>query len=646
MGCEKVVNNNLQIDTGIAKVTTGGTVIAPLGSQPVAGEWVADIPISSPLNTVDIAPVGSVYEFTGVTLANTNANAEAGAILDEWPTQYLVQNARMPAYWDFAWEHPSYCISQISPYPQLANPYEITDVVILPTTDVFWTPANPQMNFYCFQNSPANPDFVPTDVNPQVVLDNELPATVRVAAFSPVYFASDTNLRLFSMSLTNPANVTAESVASDYSSATFPYPTASNGAPLPAGAYIAVITTDPQFPSGTAQTTNGMEPLYIAHNDTTWTSAFGVDFASPGVVNTITSYSEQLFAYQYEECVGNIPTTTYGGWSGPIVTLPETGELAIGNSTNRVKVGLDPTVVIAYNNYTTSFTTSVGGCQPGTSVTTYSGAQSALVVNTGSNTVSLVSIGVYPFPSGTVVVGSQPVAAVINPAGTLAYIANYASGTISEISLQSVQETRTLAVAAHPTSVAFDSNGNLWVGGQGNLQLINLPNWSIWKSFAIDGTVTGMSYDTTQGAFVAQVLQNGSASSPSNGKTMSAAIAFNKAGSVSYSTTTLVNVASGDSVTPSAIDADSAPYANSSLVSDFAYPAQSAFNPPIYTSSGGDLVATANGTTFRVSALSTGKVLVGGTTPYPIRGVKLSPTMLYLTMPESNSLITLPLQLP
>jgi hypothetical protein len=126
---------------------------------------------------------------------------------------------------------------------------------------------------------------------------------------------------------------------------------------------------------------------------------------------------------------------------------------------------------------------------------------------------------------------------------------------------------------------------------------------------------------------------------------MADAVAYSSAGGVSYSTTALINVATGNSAT-SSIVADTAPYAQSSLAGTLAFPGQTAFNPPIYTSSSGDLIATANGNTFTVSVLATGKVLVGGTTPHPIRGVKLTSTMLYLTMPESNSLVTLPMQLP
>lgn len=391
-----------------------------------------------------------------------------------------------------------------------------------------------------------------------------------------------------------------------------------------------------------------MEPIFIGHNDKSFTSAFGVDVATPS--KTITTIN-WLPGNQYGPCAAGATSsiTTIGGTTLPLVTMPLSGKLAIGNASNTVSVGLNPTVVIAYNNAAGQSTTQYGSCGP-TSVVSYSGAQSALVVNTGSNSVSLVNIGQYNYPSGTVSVGTTPVAAVINSAGTMAYIANYGSGTISEINLSSVQQSRTIAVGAHPTSVTFDSNGNLWVGGQGLLQSINVTNWSISNSFAINGTMTGMSYDASRSVLGGTILRNGSTATalamPSNtSSTMNASIAYSTSGGVSHSITSLINPSTG-STSSSSVISDTAPYARSTIASRLAFAGQTAFTPPIYQSSAGDIVAVANGDTFTVSALSSGKVLVSGTTPYPIRGIKLTPTMLYLTMPESNSLVSMPLQLP
>lgn len=626
-GCQKT-NNNLEITTGLGKYLSGGsTAVAPLSAQQITGSWDSDMPVGDPNNTVDLAPFGDVYNFNVVTNPN-----------------YIVDDARMPAYWDFSWYVSGQtCYSPNYPYAQLTSPQYYPEQVVLPTV-YYWplqqlwngvvggTP-NPKEPFVCWTNTPNNPDFVSSDVSPQFALDNALPASIQVHAFQPISAAaSDTQLNVYNMAFANPATLTAESVASDGSSATFPYPKG-----LSAGAYITTITTG----TGTSATTNGFEPFYLAHNDTTWETAFGVDVAIP----TETVQTLQWIGDQNGPCAGGatVSTTKYGGSTLPLVTLVSQGKLAVGSSSNTIEVGKTPTVVIAYNS-TAQTVQQNGPCGP-TYVANYSGAQSALVVNTGSNSISLVNIGEYSYPSGTISVGNSPVAAVINPAGTMAYIANYGSGTISEINLANVQVTRTLSVSPYPTAISFDSSGNLWVGGQGFLDEVSVSNWNVQTSYGVDGTITGMQYDAAQGGFVAEVLKNGSATQPVSGITKNAEVAFSKTTNTSYSTTSLLNTATGVAIGSSATG-DNAPYTSSSIASLLAFPGQTAFQPPIYTSSAGDYVAAANGNSFTVSILSSGKVLLSGSTPYPIRGVKLTSTNLYLTMPESNSLVTLPIQLP
>jgi DNA-binding beta-propeller fold protein YncE len=592
----------------------------------VAGQWVSDIPVSSSDNWNKITPYGTTYSFQGVTFPWLGV-----IVLNQWPTYLITNNVRMPAYWNFQFEHPSYCHSASAPYALLPNPYMLWAQVENPSFSAF---KNPALTFYCYTNTPATADFDPAEVNPQFVLDNALPDTVRVSSISPITAdASNVNLRVFSTSLTNPTNVTAYSVASDGMSAVFPYPRASNGGSIAPGAYITTTTSDVP---GSNQETNGMEPIYIAHNDTSFTSAFGV--AATNTSNTITTSCTVCDAYfPYST------TENYGGGELPIVTLPQRGMVAVGSMSNLIQVGSLPTVVIPYNDQTVSTSNALDACTLQTF--TWTGAQSALVVNTGSNSVSLINIGGYSYPTGTVSVGTQPVAAVIDSSGTTAYIANYGDGSISQIDLSSVSVSRTLSINPHPTSVSFDSNGNLWVGGQGYLQLINLTNWSVSSTFAVDGTVTGMNYDTKLGNMVVSLLKNGSSVSPVNGITAAAQIAYSATSGTSYSTYAQVNVASGNTVAIGA-SGDASPYLGSALATSLAFPGQTAFSPLIYKSSTQDLVATAAGNTFTVSEVSTGKTLLTGSTPYPIRGIWLTSTMLYATMPDSNSLITLPLRLP
>ncbi len=148
-----------------------------------------------------------------------------------------------------------------------------------------------------------------------------------------------------------------------------------------------------------------------------------------------------------------------------------------------------------------------------------------------------------------------------------------------------------------------------------------------------------------QQALVQTVLQNGSATSPTHGTTQAMAISYSIPSSPSYSTMNLLSTMTGNATT-SSIVGDNTPYVQSALSSRLAFPTQTAIIPPVLSSTNADLVAVATGTSFAISTIGTGKVLISGTVPYPIRGISLTSTKLFFTMGESNSLVTLPVTLP
>lgn len=613
------MNNNQPVSTVLVTNTSvGQPVAAPLAAQRVTGAWQYDIQTA-------VTPFGVNTPFD----ATTDDNGEL--------TFY---NMRMPAYWQFEMYPTKTCYSDISPYSPLTvisqgqALYPTSGSVSLsPTTLNFSSKAAPSENAVvipCFSNTPNNPDFKVGDVSPSFALDDAYPSSVQVASLDPLTSAPQlTQLRLYSTNLAQVANVTATAIAGGGMSATFPYPN------VPSGAYIGTIVSNP---SGLPPSTDGMEPFLVGHDDTSFTGAYGVAVASPKEIYTyIDGYPRGT-----NPCGGKISgSDTTGGTPLPLVTLLKQGQLAIGSIYNTVSVGVSPTVVVPFNDHPRVVSTSSGACSE--SITTYSGAQSALVVNTGSNSVSIVKIGTYPsYPTGTVGVGSQPVAAVINAAETMAYVANYASNTVSEVNLSVLQQTRTLQVMQHPTSVTFDASGNLWVGGQGSMEEVNITAWNIASTVTVDGTINGLSYDAQQSSFVASVLQNGSATQPSNGTTNGNPISYNDPSQPSYATGGVFKQGSSTS-TGTAVIADNTVYTSSPIASYLAFPAQNAFTPPIYSSSSGDLTATASGTTLTVSSIATGKVLIQGTLPYPARGIALTSNMLYVTMPESNSLVSLPI---
>jgi len=648
IGCgPKPPNTNYDVETMVTRLNPGGTteVDAPLSAQPVEGQWQYNNP------NANLPITGTTTSFQGVT---RTFNPSAGGVnLLGWPTTYNTYNLESPAYWNIEWSHPPYCHDKNPPYGPLPNP-SITTWMLEPTI----SSTDPAIDLKCYINTPLTEGFVPANMSPQLVLDDALPATMQVTAFDPIQAAPGiTNLHVFGTDLSNLANVSAISVASDGSSAVFPYPRQSNGLPLPAGAYITTITTDP---SGSPQTTNGMEPFYIAHDDTSYTSAFGVAVASPTETDTYyfstDQYGEGCLGYQL------MYTDVFGGTTDPLVTSLTLGKL-IGDTSGTAHPGSNPTVVIPFNDFPQSseyYSTEGGSSACFYTTQEWKGAQSALVVNTGSASVSVVSIGTYSYPVGTISVGNHPVAAVISPSETMAYIANYDDGTISEVDLVGLIQTKTIRVMDHPASLAFDSNWNLWVGGQGSVVNVNVSGWFIASSTPVNGTVTGMSYDTQQGALVQTILQNGNSASVAAGGTIgegtgegatgSNPIVFNSTPRLSYSTQSTFSVATLASTTStsSAVMGDNAAYAQSSIAPKLAFPGQTAFSPPIYSTNAinGDIIATVNGTSFTVSILATGQILMQGTLPYPARGVALTPAMVYFTMPESNSLVSLPIQLP
>jgi len=660
-GCKAPVNNNQEFDTALAKVTRLGNMYEPMGSQTVGAVLVPNSGSAQTINGTVVQPAGDQSDVSGTTSAAPNSNYVL-TYASPWPTSFIQDNMYMPAYWTVSFTPNRPCYdpntppTASAPYTPLPSPQTSVQQLLpgVGSAGSFWAgfsgdlfqsqPAPPPtpIPFTCFINTPANPQISPTGVLPRFALDDALPASIQEAADLQINApASETYLHIYAPDMSVASVQVASSVDPSGMSATFGYPTGPNNTPLPAGAYVSAITTDVP---GQTETTNSLEPIVIGHDSQTYPGAFGVAYVHPQ--ETISRYS---FTFIRNVCIPNGSTTVNIGYSGPMVTSITQGLLYLPNNTT-VAVGTNPTVVIPLNYTTTNTTSGSGTCV--SARTSYSGAQSALVVNTGSNSVQVVEIGQQAFPAGTIAVGQTPVAAVVAPSG-LIYVANYGSGTISEVNTTTLQQTRTLAVMANPTSLAFDASGNLWVGGQGYVDEVSIPNWTVTNSTPVDGTINQMGYSSNQNAMVQILLQNGTVTAPSNGNTMAHAIVYGAPQS-SYSTVQVMNTASGTFSNPTLAAADNAAYIQSPIAAQLAFPAQTAFVPATLSGSGitwpaissvnGDVVAVANGNTFTVSSLPSGEPIIGGTLPYPIRGVAVGGDNIYFTMPESNSVVTLPMK--
>ena len=153
--------------------------------------------------------------------------------------------------------------------------------------------------------------------------------------------------------------------------------------------------------------------------------------------------------------------------------------------------------------------------------------------------------------------------------------------------------------------------------------------------------------DSASGLLYQTILQNGSQSSPSAGKTMAQVVVFKPTTGSSYSTIASYNTSSGTEAVQ-APGPDNSVYSKSPLASSLPFPGQLAFIPPTQSSStNGTFTAIASGTSYSVVQTSAnGKTVIEGTMPSAIRSTAMGTSTLYLTLPDSNSVVSIPFTLP
>jgi YVTN family beta-propeller protein len=260
----------------------------------------------------------------------------------------------------------------------------------------------------------------------------------------------------------------------------------------------------------------------------------------------------------------------------------------------------------------------------------------ALVVNQGSNSVSVVDLN-QGIVTNTVAVGTQPMALAIKPDETKAYVANYGSGSVTEIDLSTFTATRTLQVGLNPMSLAMDPGGAaLWVGGQGFAAKVDLSSFSIISNMTVNGAVTSLASSVQLNELVGSVVGNTSASSTTsysvdtaatstyavlelNLNTMAAAGSYNQGSASAFANYTLNGTLPNAAATPGATQISQ------------------------QWNNGMGISATPTG--FVIYDLTNHAEIMRGTTPTPIRGIASDPKNwnVYLTLPDSNDLITIPL---
>ena len=539
----------------------------------------------------------------GGTVGNYSANT---GFLDG---TYFVNNGIAPAAWDHTVYVPAACAQAAQPpiiFVAQAGLYNIFEVLNYGTANLGTVPWICNVPWGNFPTASSRFAFAGT-----------IPPSVTLSAFSPfsTQYGSP-ELNVYDGLGGSPnlvATITAASVSPDGSTATFPLPSslASNG--------YGFGTANAVSP-GSYQT-NGLNYFSVASSQTVAGNPFGVAVAG------------QTQTYEDLDTCNKLDTTRGSYYSSfPIISLYSKNQVLIGNAA--VTVGANPTAVAAYS-YPTLGTTTTEGCFVDTNG--YSGSTRAIVANSGGNSVSILDI-VNDLPLYNVTVGNQPVALAVNTAGTAAYVANYKDSTVTEVNLTTGAAAGTVAVGGKPTSVALTAAGTLWVGGVGFLTEINASTLAVTATETAAGkTIVALGYSDQVGQLAATTVDGG--------------------GNVYVEKVSPSSVKAGGTYTPAASTAVSTlgthlntqTQANvlaytSTLASESIINTNQVGAPPLVVQDGW-AVFTATPTGFTVSDISGNMVLFSEKTPSPVTAIAVDPNLnaAYLTMPDSNTILTVPL---
>lgn len=403
------------------------------------------------------------------------------------------------------------------------------------------------------------------------------------------------------------SQVTATSVSNLGTTATFPFPKQGTSN-LPSALYATEVVN---IGSGGVENNVGANFFSVGKEDTTFTSPFGVAVAHVDTT-TIVCPPPPPLVENYNPNTGKC-TTTKESSNYPVVSQYTLNQVKFKNHV--LNVGIEPTAIATYG---LQLTTDNDG--DGTSIITRQ-PPNAIVANMGSNSVTIINL-VNVSTVATVSVGSQPVALAVKPDNSVAWIVDYGDGTVKEVNLSTYSVVRSVNVGTKPTSVVYDGGaGALWVGGLNYVAKVDLASFTVTSSVGVSGQVTSVGLSAGQGEIVTTTI-NGSVAAAQEYNTSSRALvaSYENGGSA-----TMYNAYSEGGTLP-----DVCLLALGSVVS-------------VNYSNAISISATPNG--FSVVDLSTHAVIMQGNTPTPVRsiGVDASQGIAYLAIPDSNLLLSVPL---
>jgi YVTN family beta-propeller protein len=456
------------------------------------------------------------------------------------------------------------------------------------------------------------PDYAAPLSDSHFAIAGSLPATVTIDASGLTTANGMPQLLAYSSSLALSATVTASSVAGNGSSATFPFPTT-----LGQGMYMFAVKN-----LGASGQYNVVDATYYSIGGTTaLSSAFGVDAAdiSQTVEVCYSGGSGGHGGCGHSSSSSVTPIVTQYNSNQVVYVTPNTSSGGLSAAT--VAVGTRPVAAKLYGTYTAEWEHNYGGDTEEIATTFPS---NAIVVNSGSNSVTLINF--VNTSTVNITVGTQPMAVALNSAGTMAYVANYGSGTISEVNLSTQSVSRTVTAGPGLLGVAVDPSGSyVWTGGTNYLYKISLSTFAVVATQEVSGSVTSLAASNAQNELAYTIVQNCC--------TSSSTYAANEL--------LLSNLTSPGSYA----HASAAPYAPYTM--NGTLPSAAVLPQATYVSAqfGNGMAASATPTGFVVYDVVSHQQLMTGNTPTPVRGIASDPsnTTVFFTVPDTNEYIVVPL---
>jgi YVTN family beta-propeller protein len=534
----------------------------------------------------------------------------------------IVNNALAPAYWNVTWLEPWNCGTNTDPtqgpillgWPYYEGvswwEYESQNALV---QNYYPNKLKYSLDCYLYVTlSPASTRFAILGNLPNTLtLGSEAPLTTQYGM--PLLYVYDKTGNLIDTE-------TATSVDSSGIQATFPFPST-----LQESGYSLALVN--QTGGGVGFAPAGDNLLSIASSQTIAGNPFGV--AVGGQTDTYDYCS-------WDPDDGKQCSDGSNSYTFPIVSLYSSNQVLIGSQP--VQVGQNPMAVVTNSTGSTQVIYSDGNDNAGDyDRDTFTGSTIAVVANSGGNTVSVLDI-VNDVVLYTIPVGNQPVALAMSSDGNTAYVANFRDSTVTQVNLNSGTATATVAVGGQPTSVALTSAGILWVGGVGFLTEINTQTMGVVATEPVIGkTIIALGFSNSVNELIATSVDTGGNvySDEISPSTFQAGNTYTPLASHSVSNLgTYLN-----QNTNAQVRAFTATLASTNSISTNQVGA-----PPLVVQDGWAVV-TATPTGFTITDITGHVVLVSEQTPSPVTAIAVDPKLnvAYLTMPDSNILLTVPL---